>query len=194
MINKKNLLGKTPTELGIKDAIHTAIVSVRAGCFIEPGQRCGLSKDREAVPDSKGCGVADPFLRNGIQRGQYFWLLLCQDEVPNVQHVWEHPKVDFSPPTISPSMNRTIERTAKEFKVTYEQIMSAAQHVYDGGSSLPYPGTLNEKALDKAIDYFDNYEFWSEWASETGVEFENQGTECCPEYDYPRTALFVWAP
>lgn len=31
MINKKNLLGKQPFELGVKDAIHTAIVSVRAG-------------------------------------------------------------------------------------------------------------------------------------------------------------------
>lgn len=31
MINKKNLLGKTPDELGAKDAIHVAIVAVRAG-------------------------------------------------------------------------------------------------------------------------------------------------------------------
>ncbi len=37
MINKKNLLGKAPHELGDKDAIHVAIVAVRAGIVITPG-------------------------------------------------------------------------------------------------------------------------------------------------------------
>lgn len=191
IINKKNLLGKTPDQLGLKDAIHTAIVSVRAGCLIEPGQRCGLDANREAVPNSKGCGVADPFLRKSIMRGQSFWLILCQDEVPNVQHVWEHPSVDFTPPTTPPSRNRTIAATAEEFGVSYEQVMAAAQLVYDKDRSTEYPGTLEADALEEITDNFDRYYFWSEWASETGVEFENQGTECCPEYDYPRTALFV---
>jgi hypothetical protein len=63
MINKRNLLGKTPEELGTKDAVHAAIVAVRAGQPIRPGQRCSINIDGEAVPDVNGVGVADPFLK-----------------------------------------------------------------------------------------------------------------------------------
>jgi hypothetical protein len=191
VINKKNLLGKEPELLGIKDAIHTAIVSVRAGCLIRPGQRCKIDKNREAVPDSSGYGVADPFLKGNVQRGKAFWLILNQDEVPNVQHVWEHPSVDFEPPTAPASTNRTIAETAKKFGVTYEQVMEAAAHVVEQNESAVYPGTLDAKALEAAKDSFERYDFWSEWADESGHEFENEGTACCPEYDYPYKDLFV---
>ncbi len=43
MINKKNLLGRPPDELGLKDAVHVAIASVRAACAINPGQRCKIN-------------------------------------------------------------------------------------------------------------------------------------------------------
>lgn len=189
MINKKNLLGKTPEELGTKDAIHTAIVSVRAGAPMEPGQKCGMNADREAVPNPKGCGVADPFRKKTILRGESFWMLLNQDEVPNVRHVWEHPSVDFTPPTVEAKLNRTIQATAKYFGVTYDQLMKAANYVVENNKPAPYPG---EKVLSELSDkycsdaYFDRYDFWSAWASETLYEFENYGTECCPEYEYPR--------
>lgn len=183
MINKKNLLGKTPETLGVKDAIHTAIVSVRAGGPIKPGQRCGMNKDREAVADNDGCGVADPFLKKPITTGDSFWMLLNQDAVPNVQHVWDHPDVDFSPPTREVKRNRAIEETAKAFAVTYEQLMEAAQNVYDnGGDPVEYPGILTpEQFEDVEWDYYD---FWSEWSEETCNEFENEGSGCCPEYRY----------
>jgi hypothetical protein len=189
VINKKNLLGKEPAELGAKDAIHTAIVAVRAGSPIQPGQRCKLNEHREAVPDAKGVGVADPFRYDVIARGKPFWLLLCQDEIPNVQHVWEHPKVDFSPPTRTPVMNLTLAETAKQYGVTYEQVMDAAKHVLENDSPATYPGTLTLDELD-AIE-LDRYDFWPEWAGEVFHEFENQGSECCPEYDYPRCELFA---
>jgi hypothetical protein len=89
VINKKNVLGKAPFDLGTKDAIHVAIVAVRAGQLVQPGQRCGLNEHREAVPNEKGVGVADPFVKGPILTGTSFWLLMAQDEVPNVQHVWE---------------------------------------------------------------------------------------------------------
>lgn len=191
MINKKNLLGKEPAELGIKDAIHTAIVAVRAGRLIQPGQRCKLDANREAVPDDEGCGVADPFLKLAITRGKVFWLLLDQDEVPNVRHVWEHPTVDFTPPTVQVSTNRSIAEVARLFDVTYDQVMQAAAHVVEHDESVPYPGKLDADALSDAEDNFERYDFWSEWADETGHEFENEGSACCPEWNYPHTSLFT---
>lgn len=181
VINKKNVLGKHPLELGVKDAIHTAIVSVRAGASIKPGQRVGMNEYHEAVPNSKGPGIADPFLRETIMSGQHFQLMLDQDQVPNVQHQWDH-EVDFSPPTREPVKNKYLASYAEEAGVTYEQLMDACAKVVKTSKAVPYPGT---KTQDE-IEDLELYDLWSEWADETGYEFENHGSACCPEYDYPK--------
>jgi hypothetical protein len=187
MINKKNVLGKEPMELGDKDAIHVAIVAVRAARLISPGERCGLNEHREAVPDSKGVGVADPFLKANIVRGQVFWLLLAQDAVPNVQHVWEHPTVDFAPPTREVERNKYLQQYADELGVTYEQLMAACAFVVENDDAAPYPGTKDQKEWEDT----DTHDIWYEWSGETGHEFENYGTECCPEYNYPKELFYA---
>ncbi len=188
MINKKNLLGKIPDELGLKDAIHVAIVSVRAKGPIAPGTRCAMNADREAIESANGPGIADPFLKNTIQTGQAFWLLLNQDEVPNVRHVWDHPTVDFSPPANPVKKNRTLQSAADHFGVSYEEILTAAAYVVEHRHSASYMGS--KTALELKNKYWESYDFWSEWAAETGYEFYNNGSECCPEYDYPECSLF----
>lgn len=189
MINKKNVLGKTPDELGAKDAIHVAIVAVRAGGPIKPGARVGMNKDREAVADSKGCGVADPFRKAVIGTGDVFWLLLAQDEVPNVQHVWQHESIDFAPPAVAARRNRAIQRVADDYGLTYEQVMEAASSVADTYRPIEYSGSKTAEEL-KSVS-FDHWDFWSEWADETAYEFENEGSGCCPEYNYPRKLFTV---
>lgn len=190
MINKKNVLGKHPFDLGVKDAIHTAIVSVRAGAAVRPGQRCGLNEFNEAVPKADGPGVADPFLNSGISCGQFFWMLLEQDAVPNVRHEWEHPTVNFAPPTREAQQNKWIARSAAELGVTYQQLMDACAHVIEHGEPMGYPGTLTAEELETALDKADSHDIWSEWSNETGYEFENEGTSCCPEYSYPDESFF----
>lgn len=185
MINKKNLLGKSPYELGDKDAIHVAIVSVRAGAAIAPGAKCNLNADREAVCDEKGVGIADPFLKQTILKGESFWLLLNQDEIPNVRHQWDHPSVDFSPPVIEVKLNKYIQKYADELGVTYQQLMAAADFVMEHDEPAPYPGTKDISAIE-----FDSYDFWYEWSNETLYEFANHGSECCPEYSYPEVHIF----
>lgn len=190
MINKKNVLGKQPLDLGTKDAIHVAIVAVRAGAAINPGERCGLNGYNEAVPDANGPGVADPFLKRTVTTGQAFWLLLDQDEVPNVRHEWDHPTVKFAPPTREVQLNRVIKYTADALGVTYQQVMDAAAHAVTNGKPTAYPGTKTRDEYDEAMDQVEIYDFWSEWAEESGHVFENHGTSCCPEYAYPECALF----
>ena len=182
MINKKNLLGRTPLELNDKDAIHVAIVSVRAACAIEPGTKCGLNEFKEAVPNSKGVGIADPWRRSLIKTGEVFWLLLNQDEVPNVKHVWEHPTAEFGLPTREVKLNPTLVGYAKDLGVTYEQLMEACEKVVDTGEPVKYPGTKTKEEREDA----DVWDLWFEWGHETNYEFENYGSECCPEYEYPK--------
>lgn len=190
MINKKNLLGTKPIDLGTKDAIHVAIVAVRAGGPLNPGQRCGLNADREAVADAKGVGVADPFFKGVIVRGQPFWLLLCQDEVPNVAHVWEHPSVDFTPPVVEVKRNKYLQQHADEYGVTFEQLMEAAAYAVENDKPAKYPGSKSAEELE-AIESDIGSDVFYEWAKETLYEFTNDGTECCPEYRYPDCGLFV---
>jgi hypothetical protein len=184
MINKKNLLGKTPHDLNEKDAIHVAIVSVRAACAIEPGTKCGLNQFKEAIPDSKGVGIADPWRRHTITRGETFWLLLNQDEVPNVKHVWEHPTAEFGVPTRDVLLNAILLDYANYLGITYKQLMDACEKVVESGRAVKYPG--NKTAEEREEAYIDKWQLWAEWAGETNYEFPNMGTECCPEYEYPQ--------
>ena len=182
MINKKNLLGHTPEELGTKDALHVAIVS--AGRTISPGTRCSLNEYREAVPDAKGIGVADPFLKNDIPRGESFWMLLGGNEIPTVKHVWEHEKIDFSPPNREVQYNKYLLEYAKVLNITYEQLMDVCGKVVATGLAQPYPGNDPDFDFEEALED-EMYDLWSSWADETNYEFENYGSACCPEYEYP---------
>lgn len=184
MINKMNLLGKPPDELGTKDAVHVAIVAVRAAGPISPGERCGLNDKREATRDAKGPGVADPFRKDRILTGQTFWLLLDLAEVPNVQHVWQHPTIDFAPPTTEVKLNSELKRQAEAYGVTYEQLLAACAFVIARDTPAEYPGSKSKEELEAANE--DRWDLWSSWSHESGHEFENTGTGCCPEYDYPR--------
>lgn len=191
MINKKNVLGKTPDELGDKDAIHVAIVSVRAAKPISPSSKVNLNSDREAVATSSDdfAGVADPWRSKPIYRGDWFWLLLGQDAVPNVQHTWDHPQVDFATPTATPSVNATIQAFAEEVGLPYADVMAAMDRAYEKEESTPYTGPKDEEELN--LDEIDDMEsVWDEWAFERLVEFENYGSACCPEYSYPETPVF----
>jgi len=192
MINKKILLGKVPQELGIKDAVHVAIVSVRAANAMKPGTKCSINTDGEATDcdGGKHIGVADPFLKNTILRGQNFNLVLNPDIVDNVTHVWDHPKFTFEPPKKPVKLNYTIENAAKHFGVTYQQMMDALAYVLEHDSPADYPKEITEDELDNLLDDFDRYDVWSEYAGEILYEFENMGSECCPEYAYPDSTLF----
>lgn len=193
MINKHNVLGKQPFELGQKDAVHAAIVSVRTGEPMEPGAKCAINEFGEAVVavgKNKSVGIADPFLKSTIKRNQWIWLVLNQDEISAVRHDWDHPTFGFSAPTREPVINPWIKSYCDEMGVTFEKLMEAADSIVYKNKQIPYVGT---KTLEEIKDYFDDcdsYDFWSAWADESLYEFENQGTECCPEYDYPNLCLF----
>lgn len=193
MINKKNILGKIPKELGTKDAVHVATVSVRAAEPISRGARINLNEHREAVNDANGPGIADPFNKKIAiyPTGTNFLMLMNQEEIPNVRHEWEHPTLDFTPPVREVKYNYTLAETAKDYGVTYQQLMEAADYVYTNYSSAPYPedGKLSTEELEEV--YLERWDFWSEWAAETSNEFENNGSSCCPEYDYPNCPLFT---
>jgi len=185
-INKKNLLGRSPEELGIKDAVHVAIVSLRAGQALKPADHITLNDEREAVrcDPSKSFGVVNPFVNGPTVRGTWFWGLLHMQEVPSVQHHWDHPEHSFAAPTTEPKRNKYLSEFADKLGITYEALMAACQTCAIKEQQTPYSAPLSQSDFDKAWEE-DRYDIWSEWSEESGHDFYNNGTECCPEYDYP---------
>lgn len=192
MINKKKSLGKNPDGIGDKDAIHVAIVSVVANKAIQPGERIRLNPAGQAEPVvDGGFGIADPFIGQ-ICRGDMFWAIVDPDSVERVSHTWEH-LIEFPTLISSVKRNSTLENYANLLHVTYEQLLVACLSYARTGRKHPYPGTLTidegELVVDKFIEISD---LWYEWADESGYKFENCGSDCCPEYDYPSYIPFEW--
>lgn len=195
MINKKTMLGKTPEEAGIKDAVHVAIVSVRAGTAFSPGDSF-LMKNGEAVytSPSKRLGVIDPLRKTGVARGEIVWAVLDTHEVPNVRHVWDHPTESFAAPTTPFKPNSELQKLADDLKISYQEVMSAlslaVEKQYQSGGETKYTGPLTEEEFEKVSDNHYRSDLYYEWTEETGYKFANQGSECCPEYDYPRFPFY----
>ena len=75
LINKQPLLGQAPTAAGEKDAVHVAIVGVRAAHFLNAGDLVGINEHGEASrQENKKIGVVDPFRRKSTPRGELVWL------------------------------------------------------------------------------------------------------------------------
>lgn len=197
-INKKRTLGIKPEEAGVKDAIHVAIVSVVAGAALQAGQPFELNEHRHAVP-ARGrnkktlTGVVDPFGDALISRGEVFWGLVNPDHVERVEHHWD-TEVDFSAPAVPVEQNELISDAAKLMGVSYADLMQACATYVKTERPASYPGTLAETTVKEAIEDSDIYitDIYASWADETGYEFYNNGSECCPEYDYPRCLPFEW--
>lgn len=189
MINKKNFLGSAPVELGVKDALHVAIVSMRAATSLQSGQRVKVNEFGEVVGiDGKrgGIGVVDPFRKEEhISRGEYVWICMLPDQVGTVMHTWDHETLDLDVPTREAKKNEYLQRCADDFGVSYKELLDAcSRRVYDD-VTVPHPRGWSVEKVEEQNDHFDWYDLWYEWVEETGYEFYNEGTECCPEYDYP---------
>jgi hypothetical protein len=184
-INPQITLGRKPEEVGVKDAIHIAIVSCRAGEYLTSSEKVTLNEHREAVAPQDGAkhiGIVDPFLKGSLAKGDIFWMVMIPKQDQVVRHVWEH-KLDFSAPERAVQECEYLAPYAKELGVTYSELMHAADMLVNGGETPKYTGSLTDEKLESVLD--DMYNFWSEWADETGNEFENIGSMCCPEHDYP---------
>lgn len=81
-----------------RDAIHLAVIPVRAKYELEAGQHVGLDKDGEASLYIKDkIGIVDPFITTTIGRGQWFWLVIYPRVITSLRHVWTHPALPDEP-------------------------------------------------------------------------------------------------
>lgn len=121
-----------------RDAIHLAVEPVVAAEKMLPGDHVGLLSDgRASRRASKFVGIVDPFIRDTVQEGQHFWLVLYPRTITSLRHVWSHP--DF--PEDSATMKAQID---------------AEQWLRNFGNSL---GLEFSELLDAARDYIKHGEY-----------------------------------
>ncbi|AFC21951.1 hypothetical protein GAP32_492 [Cronobacter phage vB_CsaM_GAP32] len=82
-----------------RDAIHLGVEPVVAGEDIAVGANIGIDKDGFAYAtdyrtDIKPVGISDPFLKERIQKGESFWLVVYPRQITSLRHCWEHPDFD----------------------------------------------------------------------------------------------------
>lgn len=82
-----------PDDVGGRDAVHVAVVAVRARSILTPGQHVGIhTMDGEliAIVDDP-IGIVDPYLPLAVRSGQRFWLYLYPRTITGLSHKWTHP-------------------------------------------------------------------------------------------------------
>lgn len=138
-----------PDDVGGRDAVHVAVIAVRAATALSPGQRVGVERkpDGEYVArvgsgTTEAIGIVDPFLDANLKEGERFWLYLYPRSITSLAHRWTHPafadnaaNTQYSPP----SEKLVSEQWLKDFCAHadcpgFHAVMGKAEHIADGGS------------------------------------------------------------
>jgi hypothetical protein len=148
-----------------RDAIHLAVIPVKAGCVLRAGQYITVN-DGVATSDHRGPGIVDPFLFGDITEGQNFWMVLRPRIIKSLRHVWSHP--DFPDENISQSPNEVSEiftkakseKRIRDFLSTiddleYEEFLAAALSVYNDYESLNFGKVVSGEIPDDIWDHVE---------------------------------------
>lgn len=93
-MNNEAKLGTIPSGEEGRDAVHVAILPVRAREALIGGTPVKMDAENQAVSCKveDAIGVVDPFIKQGqLGAGSWFWLCLYPKTITGLRHVWEHP-------------------------------------------------------------------------------------------------------
>ena len=97
-------LGETPHADAQRDAVHIAVVPLKArckyrlypGCSVKlvPGRTDSVMEVRNDY-DPDCIGVVDPFRKEPANDGDMCWVFLKPNSISYLRHAWEHPAFDI---------------------------------------------------------------------------------------------------
>ena len=82
-----------------RDAVHIAVISVKntLQMTLSPGQNIRVDNDGLApILYGDRNAIVDPFLKDSVKNGEFFWAFLYPRTTKGLRHVWEHPDFDES--------------------------------------------------------------------------------------------------
>ena len=146
-----------------RDAIHIAVVPVRATTGLRPGTPVELDKQGRARKTSidKAIGVIDPFLNMLPKSDDLVWLYLKPGSITSLRHDWTHPAFASAQEPLAESQ-LFIDRLAHDCGLTYERLMDGAKDFLENDSLL----TDNSQRYD-SIETERWDEFWEHYEAIT---------------------------
>ena len=78
----------------LKDAVHVAVVALRAHEALEPGERVatdGYGTTASVNPRREAVGVVDPFIQRTVMPGETVTVMLLPNTITDLSHTWSHP-------------------------------------------------------------------------------------------------------
>ena len=160
-------IGHIITDDQKRDAVHMAIVPVIAAEPLLSGEHVGIDvTGRASANEVFQVGIVDPFLRQGVAKGEKFWLFLYPGSITSLRHDWDHPafvKQEEPPPDIQKAKT-WLEAFAQKRGHTYKEIMDAVENSNDG------------------VLYEPEEQFWTNYELVTGRKVpcsERQYFVCC---------------
>lgn len=155
-----------------RDAIHIAVAPVKAAMNLSPGEHIGftdttcINVGTSIIIQRESIGIVDPFLKEVVKEGEWFYMLLYPKTITSLKHLWEHPAFKENPEYkyVGTTTGR-ISSSSKDDKQKSEAWLK--QYVIDhcpywNESSDGYKQFLDYVKTDKTIFYYGtdchNYE------------------------------------
>lgn len=162
-------LGTIITDGG-RDAIHLAVEPVEAGESLNAGENLVLIDGKAFAsvhhPDKKALGIADPFLRARIQKGEKFWLVVYPRQITSLRHVWTHPDFEESEVKVLSEADKSwewIKEFADKIRQHPDSLMDAADN-WVSTDDGKYGGDYTYDNSESYKDHYDQFpEFWKHY-------------------------------
>lgn len=142
-----------------RDAIHIAVAPVQAGEDLAPGSHVGFLPHSHAAHVVGICdrtiGIVDPFLKEWVREGQWFYMCLYPRTITSLRHNWSHP--DF--PCVAPPVPVEVEDDGIDLhamansKAWLKAYVSQHCPYYDD-QDAGYESFLNNVRHDRTIYYY----------------------------------------
>jgi hypothetical protein len=155
-----------------RDAIHIAIAPVVASHDIAPGQPIGFVRagDSELVGIGVSpVGIADPFLKEVVAKGERFWMFLNPNTITSLRHEWTHPLFSDAPS----EDDLFIKFFAAKCGVRVERLLDNASYYADDDSHYLHMGE-NEDYKDVTSAEWDR--FWAIFEQREGKAPKDKGS------------------
>jgi hypothetical protein len=141
---KLGALIETLGEQNQRDAVHIAVVPIKAHATLRPGDHIAVTEDGTTSKYGPPIGIVDPFLSSSVPTGSTFWLFLYQGSVNTLRHEWTHPAF----PTINSQDNSKFQKEMSEI-----WLKAYAMKFTNG-----YDDTSEKEAYQRLLDNIEVYQ------------------------------------
>lgn len=157
-------------ELGMRDAIHVAILVAESDESLEPGTHVSLiegSKTKVSEFGTRLIGIVNPFSTQSTYPGIPFCVFIYPNTIVGLRHEWSHPYLETGTVEESKAFIRSI---AERCECSYDTLMNAAQGMVMFGD---YFHMGQNESYKYKVSPEEWKVFWKHYTNVTGEQTED---------------------